>query len=95
MELFVHGGFTPLEAIQIATINGYKHHGLDHSLGSIEQGKLADLVILEENPLEDIRNTRSIRYVIQNGVVYNGPDAARTYPDPEPAKSLYFMNLDP
>ena len=92
MELFVHGGFTPSEAIQIATINGFRHHGLDHSLGSIEPGKLADLVILEENPLEDIRNTRSIRYVIQNGVVYEGSDAARAHSDPKPARRLYFMN---
>ena len=91
IELFVHGGFTPLEALQIATINGYKHHGLDHSLGSVESGKLADLMILRENPLEHIRNTRSIRYVIKNGVVYDGSDAARVYPDPEPAKNLYFM----
>ena len=58
MELFTHGGFTPYEAIEIATINGFRHHGLDHSLGSIEVGKLADIVIMTKNPLENIRNSR-------------------------------------
>ena len=91
MELFVHGGFTPLEAIQIATINGFKHHGLGEVLGSIEVNKLADLVVLEANPLEDIRNTREVEYLMKNGVLYSASDAARIYPDPEPAKPLYFM----
>lgn len=91
MELFVHGGFTPLEAIQIATINGFKHHGLDHELGSIEPGKLADLVVLEQNPVNDIQNTRTVEYVMKNGVLYSGKDAARVYPDPEPARAMYFV----
>ena len=95
MELFVHGGFTPMEALEIATINGFKHQGLDRELGSLEPGKLADLVILEENPLDDIRNTRSIRYVVKKGVVYSGEDASRVYPDPQPARSLYFKERTP
>lgn len=90
VELFVQGGFTPLEALEIATINGFTHHGLDHDLGSIEKGKLADMVILEQNPLEDIRNTRTIRYVMKNGVLYSSSDAARIYPDPKPAVKMYF-----
>ncbi len=90
MELFTHGGFSPYEAIEIATINGFRHHGLDHALGSIEVGKLADLVVLTQNPLENIRNTREIEYVMKNGVLYNGADAARVHPQPAAAKSLYF-----
>ncbi len=90
MELFTHGDFSPYEAIEIATINGFRHHGLDHELGSIEVGKLADLVILQENPLENIRNTRSVEYVMKNGVLYSGEDAARVYPEPEAAQELYF-----
>ena len=65
MELFTQGGFTPYEAIEIATINGFKHHGLDHSLGSIEAGKFADIVVMTKNPLDNIRNTRSIEYVLK------------------------------
>ncbi len=92
MELFTHGGFSPYEAIEIATINGFKHHGLDHELGSIETGKLADLVILTENPLEDIRNSRAIEYVMKNGVLYSGQDVGQVYPENRPAKAMYFAN---
>ena len=91
IELFVQGGFTPHQALEIATINGYRHHGLDHVLGSIEVGKLADMVILEKNPLDDIRNTRSIKYVMKNGVLYSGEDASRIYPIPQPSKKLYLL----
>ena len=47
MELFTHGGFTPLEAIEIATLRGAWHQGLDGDLGSIETGKLADLIVID------------------------------------------------
>ena len=90
MELFTHGSFSNYDAIEIATINGFKHHGLDHILGSIEPGKLADFVIMRKNPLENIRNTRSIEYVVKNGVVYSGKDASRVFPNPKPSERLYF-----
>ena len=91
LELLVQGGFTPLEALGIATINGAHYHGLDESVGSIEEGKFADLVVLTDNPLDDIRNTRSIRYVVKHGVVYAGDDLARVHPDPQPAEPMYFI----
>ena len=59
-------------------------------LGSIETGKLADLVIMIADPLDDIRNTRSIEYVIKNGVVYSGKDASQVYPNSTSAPKLYF-----
>ena len=90
MELFTQGGFTNYDAIEIATINGFAHHGLDHILGSIEVGKLADMVIMTEDPLDDIRNTRSIEYVMKNGVLYSGKDASQVYPTPTLAPKLYF-----
>ncbi len=90
MELFTHGGFSNYDAIEIATINGFKHHGLDHKLGSIEPGKLADMVIMTKNPLDNIRNTRSIEYVIKNGIVYSGNDAEQEFPEKEQMRRLYF-----
>ena len=91
MELFVHGGFTPLEAIQIATINGFRHHGLEGELGSIEAGKLADFVVLGADPRGDVRNTRAIEYVVKNGVLYAGADGSRIHPDSRPAEPMYFQ----
>ena len=90
LELMVQGGFTPMEALQTATVNGARYHGLDRDLGTIEAGKFADLVVMSADPLEDIRNTRAIRFVIKQGVVYSGDDLARVYPDPAPAKRMYF-----
>jgi imidazolonepropionase-like amidohydrolase len=90
MELFTHGGFSNYDAIEIATINGFRHHGLDHKLGSIEPGKLADIVIMTENPLDNIRNSRSIEYVMKNGIVYSGKNAAQIFPRQVAAQKLYF-----
>ena len=89
LELFVQGGFTPMDALQTATRNSAEYYGLDESVGSIEVGKLADLVVLGSDPLDDIRNTQDIHYVVMNGVVYDGEDAARVFPDPSPAPRMY------
>jgi hypothetical protein len=67
LALLVKDGFTPMEALQAATINPAKFLGLEKSLGTIEKGKLADLVLLEANPLENIANTKKISAVIVNG----------------------------
>ncbi len=69
--MFVQGGMTPMEALRAATINGAKYLGLDGDLGSLEKGKLADLVVLDKNPLENIRNTDSVRMVMLNGRLYD------------------------
>jgi predicted amidohydrolase YtcJ len=61
----------PTESLRAATLNPAKFFGLDQKLGTIEQGKLADLVLLEANPLEDIRNTQRIDAVITNGRFYD------------------------
>ncbi len=71
MELYVKAGFTPLEAIQAATIVPARAMGMEKEVGTIEAGKRADLIIVDGNPLEDIRNTRKVRSVITNGVMYD------------------------
>lgn len=67
----VQGGMSPLEAIRAATINGAHYLGYDADLGSIEPGKLADLVVLERNPLDDITNSNSVKYTMINGRIYD------------------------
>lgn len=67
LQYFVKAGFTPLEALQTATRNPAIFFGKTADLGSIESGKIADLVLLDANPLEDIRNTQKIRAVVLNG----------------------------
>jgi imidazolonepropionase-like amidohydrolase len=64
---FVEAGFTPMESLQTATSNPARFLGMEASLGSVETGKVADMVLLSANPLEDIRNTRKISMVIANG----------------------------
>jgi imidazolonepropionase-like amidohydrolase len=67
LQRFVAAGFTPLGALQTATLNPARFFGMEGQLGTIEAGKLADLVLLSANPLEDIRNTQKITAVMANG----------------------------
>lgn len=69
--MLAQGGMTNHEALMAATINGAHYIGIDHELGSLEQGKLADLIILDKNPLENIYNTESILYTMVNGRLYH------------------------
>ena len=67
LKLLVSAGFSPMEALQAATLNPARYLGKEKDLGTIETGKFADLVLLDANPLDDISNTRKIRAVIVNG----------------------------
>ncbi|HEY2849529.1 MAG TPA: amidohydrolase family protein, partial [Gemmatimonadaceae bacterium] len=62
--------FTPLEAITAATLNSAMAIGAASKLGTVEPGKFADLVVLNANPADDIRNTRAIAFVVRGGVVH-------------------------
>jgi len=69
--MLAQGGMSPLQAIRAATLNGASYLGMDKEIGSLEVGKLADLVIMDANPLEDIRNSEKIKYVMINGRLYD------------------------
>jgi imidazolonepropionase-like amidohydrolase len=71
IELYAQAGFTPLEAIQAATIVPARVMGVDKEVGTVEVGKRADLILLGANPLESIHNIRSVEFVITKGTMYN------------------------
>jgi imidazolonepropionase-like amidohydrolase/Tol biopolymer transport system component len=68
---FGQGGMPPHQALEVATLSGARNLGMDHEIGSIEVGKLADLVVLERNPLDDLRNSESIRWTMVNGRLFD------------------------
>ena len=71
------GGMTNHEALKTSTINGAKALGLDAEIGSLAAGKLADLIVLDANPLADIRNTTSVRYTMVNGRIWDSATMAQ------------------
>ena len=73
IELYVEAGLTPMEALQAATIVPARAMKMDAEVGTIERGKRADLVVLNANPLDGIRNIRSVRWTIRDGRVYDSP----------------------
>jgi hypothetical protein len=74
------GGMTPMEILRAATLHGAEAIGLQSDLGSIEAGKLADFVVMDQNPLQNIRNTNTISMVMKNGRLYDGSSADELYP---------------
>ena len=88
------GGMTPREVLQAATIDGARIIGFDQDLGSLTTGKLADLVILEENPLDDIRNTNTVRWVMKNGEIYEGDTLTRIWPTRRELPPLWWWESE-
>ena len=78
IELYSQAGFTPLEAIQSATIVPARVMGLDKELGTVEVGKRADLILLDGNPLVDIHNIRQVSYVMTGGKIFSSADLWRS-----------------
>ena len=71
IELLVDGGFSAVEAIRIATLNGAKFLGMDEDIGSIAPGKQADLAVIEGDPATRIADVENMRIVFRNGVGYD------------------------
>ncbi|OHX65394.1 amidohydrolase family protein [Flammeovirga pacifica] len=88
--MLAQGGMTSMEAIRSATYNGAHYLGLDDDIGSLEKGKLADLIILDKNPLEDIRHSESIHQVMINGVVYDSKTMNEALPNGKERKKFYW-----
>ncbi len=74
------GGLTNMEALQVATLEGARALGLDKHLGSLEVGKVADMIILDKDPLDDIHNSRTIKYVMKDGILYDGETLDMLWP---------------
>lgn len=83
MELMVDAGISPAEAIKAATLNAAEIVGQKDTLGTIADGKLADILVVDGNPLDDIRNTQNIFLVIKNGEILDRDELARKINPPE------------
>jgi imidazolonepropionase-like amidohydrolase len=85
------GGMQNHRALRAATINGAEYLGMDEHLGSISQGKLADLIVLDENPLEKIENSDSVNLTVINGVVYDANSMDQVWPQKVPRGRFFFQ----
>ena len=90
--MLAQGGLTPLEALQAATINAANYIGAGNDIGSLKKGKIADLVILSENPLEDIENTQTIEMVMANGRLYDANTMDEIGNHPKKRAPFYWEN---
>jgi len=88
---FARGGFSPMEALSTATINPARYLKMDADLGSIEKKKLADLLILNANPLENIRNTDKISHIMANGRLYEAKSLKEVHTGESELKPFYWQ----
>jgi Tol biopolymer transport system component len=89
------GGMSNLEALRAATLNGADAIGRAQDLGSIEPGKLADLVVLDKDPLQNIENTTSIHYVMKNGELFEGDTLNEVWPQKKAAGPYWWWSDRP
>jgi Tol biopolymer transport system component len=86
------GGMPRYDVLRVATIFGAEAIGHEKDLGSLEGGKLADLQVLDKNPLDDIKNTNTIRYVMKNGRLYDGNTMSEIWPRQKQIARLWWWS---
>jgi hypothetical protein len=95
MWAYAMGGMTPIEVLRAATIDGAEIIGFHQDLGSIEVGKLADLVVLDANPLDNIRHTNTISFVMKNGELYEGDTLNQVWPVERELPAFWWWSGEP
>ena len=92
MWMLAQGGMKPLEVLKAATINGAQYLGLDKDIGSLEAGKLADVIVIDGNPLADIRLTEKVTHTMINGRLYDAATMDQLLPTPIKRGKFFWEN---
>jgi imidazolonepropionase-like amidohydrolase len=89
------GGLSPMSVLRAATLDGASSIGLSKDIGSLDVGKMADLLVLDANPLDDIKNSSKIAQVMKNGRLYDAATLNETYPRQKALGVQWWQKLEP
>jgi hypothetical protein len=92
---FVQGGMTPHEALRAGTLMGARYIGMDRDIGSIEVGKLADLIVIDGDVLKDIRKSENVRYTVANGRLFDAKTMDELAPRTREWPTMYWQRKAP
>ncbi len=93
--MMASGGMKAHDALRLATMDGAESIGLSKDIGSLEVGKMADLLVLDANPLEDLKNSSKISQVMKNGRLYDAATLNETYPRQKPLGPQWWWKVEP